>query len=251
MIKYIIASFAGIVVLSGCTATDTAMTESETMKGDQKVVNTAQDVAPDDHLHSHDLLAAIPAGELTELEKRGLILMREEEKLARDVYQTLYAKWGQRIFSNIAASEQTHTDTVKYLIDRYELDDPVKDDTIGVFTNAEMQKLYDELVAEGNKSLIAALTVGATIEDLDMKDLQALLQETESEDIRIAYDNLLRGSRNHMRAFNRQLEKNGATYEARYLSQEEIDEILAGEQESGGEGHGGGQGRGGGQGMYR
>jgi hypothetical protein len=31
-----------------------------------------------------------PAGELTDVEAEGILFMREEEKLARDVYLTLY-----------------------------------------------------------------------------------------------------------------------------------------------------------------
>lgn len=49
--------------------------------------------------------------------------MREEEKLARDVYLTFGEKWGLTLFTNIAKSEQTHTDAVKTLLDRYEIKD--------------------------------------------------------------------------------------------------------------------------------
>jgi len=250
MTKYIIASFVAIVVLSGCTGEDLISTENSTVQNVQQAAGEEEYVAPIDNLHSRELMNNIPIGTLTQAEKDGLILMREEEKLARDVYLTLYEKWEQRIFSNIASSEQTHTDTVKYLIDRYDLEDPVKDDTVGVFTDPKMQKLYDDLVAQGNQSVGDAFIVGATIEDLDIKDLQDLLEETESEDILVAYENLLRGSRNHMRAFNRQLEREGLTYEAQFLTQAQIDEILAGEQERGsGGGNGGGGGGQGGRGQ--
>lgn len=245
MTKYIVASFAAIVILSGCTGIERTVTESDEVQTASQVAGVQEEyVAPIDNLHARDLMDNIPVGTLTQAEEDGLILMREEEKLARDVYLTLYDKWGERIFSNIASSEQTHTDTVKYLIDRYDLEDPVKDDTVGAFTDLKMQELYDDLVVQGSVSVGDAFIVGMTIEDLDIKDLQDLLAETQSEDIRIAYENLLRGSRNHMRAFNRQLEREGLTYEAQFLTQEEIDEILAGEQEhgSGGGGNGGGQG---------
>lgn len=257
MTKYIIASFAAIVVLSGCTGGEAELTTNDMTKNAQQVAGVEEEyVAPIDNLHSRDLLDAVPVGTLTAAEEAGLILMREEEKLARDVYLTLYDKWGEKIFTNIASSEKTHTDTVKYLIDRYDLEDPVKDDTVGVFTDPTMQKLYDDLIAQGSQSVEEAFIVGMTIEDLDIKDLQDLIAETDNEDIRIAYENLLRGSRNHMRAFNRQLEREGGTYDAQFLTQEEIDEILAGEQErgagGGGSGRGGGnggRGQGGGQGM--
>ena len=196
-----------------------------------------------DYVDAAALTAEMPATELSDTERDGLLLMREEEKLARDVYTTLYEKWGQRIFTNIAGSEQTHMDAVKTLLDRYEVTDPVTDATVGVFTNAKLKRLYDELVAQGSTSLVAALTVGATIEDLDIKDLDNLMAQTDNADIITVYENLARGSRNHMRAFVRQLKNNGATYSAQYISQQELEAILAGVQERG---NGGGKGRGGG-----
>ncbi len=57
--------------------------------------------------------------------KSDLIQLREEEKLARDVYLYLYTHWNQWIFSNIAKSEQQHMDAVKGLLDKYDIEDPV------------------------------------------------------------------------------------------------------------------------------
>jgi len=92
-------------------------------------------------------LSTIATSGLTEAEADGLVFMREEEKLARDVYLTLYGQWNISIFQNIAGSEQTHTDAVKNLLDNYGLVDPVIDDAVGVFTNADLQTLYDQLIA--------------------------------------------------------------------------------------------------------
>ena len=44
----------------------------------------------------------IPASDLSAEETASLLFMREEEKLARDVYNALYATWGQQTFLNIA-----------------------------------------------------------------------------------------------------------------------------------------------------
>jgi hypothetical protein len=170
---------------------------------------------------------------VTENEEKWLILMREEEKLARDVYLTLGDVWGMRIFSNIASSEQTHTDAIKTLIDRYELTDPVTDDTVGVFTNPEMQDLYDTLTAQGSESLLSALIVGATIEDLDIHDLDLAITETGKDDIIVVYQNLQKGSRNHLRAFVRQIEQNGGTYTPQYISESDYENIISSSQERG------------------
>lgn len=170
---------------------------------------------------------------LTDREEHWLILMREEEKLARDVYQTLGDMWGMRIFSNIASSEQTHTDAIKTLLERYGVNDPVADDTVGVFTDPEMQKLYDNLTDQGSESLLSALIVGATIEDLDIDDLDKAMAENTKEDIEIVYQNLQKGSRNHMRAFVRQIESNGGTYTPQYISLSDYEAILSSSQERG------------------
>ena len=56
------------------------------------------------------LTSATPvvAASLTESEIQDLVFIREEEKLARDVYDALRLRWGSRVFSNIESSEQTH-----------------------------------------------------------------------------------------------------------------------------------------------
>jgi hypothetical protein len=171
--------------------------------------------------------------DLSEVEIAGLLLMREEEKLARDVYDTLGEQWGLPIFSNIARSEETHTEAVRGLLQLFQLPDPVVKDERGVFADSELQALYDTLVAEGSKSLESALKVGATVEDLDIYDLDRLMAQTENEHILSVYRNLQKGSRNHMRAFNSQLVRRGAEYVPAYISQDDFAEIINSPQERG------------------
>ncbi len=139
---------------------------------------------------------------LSAAEKDGLVVLREEEKLARDVYLKLAEKWDLPIFTNIAASEQRHMDAVKNLIDKYGLEDPVKDNTIGKFTNTAFADLYTQLVDRGNESLADALQVGVFIEKLDIDDIALLLEDVTHRDIERVYTNLLAGSNNHLAAFN-------------------------------------------------
>ncbi len=179
------------------------------------------------------LIDGLPVEDLDEEETNGLILMREEEKLARDVYTVLGEKWGLKIFSNIASAEQTHTDAVKALLDRYDIDDPVKNDDIGVYTSDKISGLFKDLTEIGDKSLLDALIVGATIEDLDIDDLNKLISGTDNSDIASVYEYLNRGSRNHMRAFIRQIEINRGSYDPQFISRSEFDEIISSEQERG------------------
>ena len=178
----------------------------------------------------------LPKQELDEQEKEGILHMREEEKLARDVYLTLYEKWGLPIFRNIARSEQNHMDAVKVLIEKYGLEDPVEEvhDEVGKFVNPEIQQLYNQLVEEGSKSLEDALKVGATIEDLDIKDLEEYASETDNADIKTIYNNLMKGSRNHLRAFTSQLESRfGVTYHCQYIPETQCQEIINSDWERG------------------
>jgi len=148
---------------------------------------------------------ALAQGVLTEAEKEGLLQMREEEKLARDVYLEMYALYGNTIFSNIIESEQRHMDAIKGLLDRYHLEDPAAVNGVGVFTDSHIQDLYDELYAKGTLSLNDALEVGVIIEELDIADLEELLNQTTKRDITRVYKNLLEGSYNHLAAFEDQL----------------------------------------------
>jgi hypothetical protein len=180
-------------------------------------------------------ISALPIQDVSDSERAGLLLMREEEKLARDVYLALYERWKLPIFNNIADSEQQHMDAVALLLERYDISDPVSGENAqkGVFADSHMQELYDNLLVQGEASLVAALTVGATIEDLDIKDLYELIGETDNQDITRVYQNLAKGSRNHLRSFAAQLSGQRATYKAQYLSQEQVDKIIASPRESG------------------
>lgn len=134
--------------------------------------------------------------------------MREEEKLARDVYLTLDAKYGDELptFGNIARSESKHMTAIKRLLTLYKVSDPVKSTRIGVFTNDHLDDLYDELVAQGSKSLEDALEVGIAIEKLDIADLKEARTHTTRTTIKRVYDNLTQGSENHLAAFERAMD---------------------------------------------
>ena len=166
--------------------------------------------------------------------EQGLIFMREEEKLARDVYLALYDVWGLNIFENIAKSEQSHMDAILKLIEKYALADPVTDDSIGVYTNYEFVEMYEDLVAMGSESLEHALQVGIIIEELDIKDINEMVAEVDgNDDVVSVYQELLKGSRNHLRAFWELFTSKGGSYEPQFISQSEFDAIVSSPMERG------------------
>jgi hypothetical protein len=169
-------------------------------------------------------IAALPVTTLTTSEIDGLRRMREEEKLAHDVYVALGETWGSRVFENIALSETTHMEAIKTLLDRHGIADPAAGQPVGVFTDPELQALHHDLVARGRTSLVNAFTVGALIEDLDISDLRE--RATDTPDIALVYEDLEQGSENHLRAFVRNLERQGGTYTPTYISVGEFEAII-------------------------
>ena len=178
-------------------------------------------------------VSLLPIEPLNADELSTLPFMREEEKLARDVYTFLYNKWGSLIFSNISSSEQTHMNAILLLLNRYNLPDPVGSNGPGVFTNPSLQALYAQLTAQGSASMIEALKVGVTIEDLDIYDLRAALIKVDNQDIILVYNNLVKGSRNHLRSFYSNLLAIGGMYTAQYITQAEFDAIVNSPKETG------------------
>jgi len=151
-------------------------------------------------------IAAMDKGVMTTEIEEGLVFMREEEKLARDIYAAFAAKYSSRVFSNINRSEQRHMDALKTLLDRYMIADPVGTNGAGVFTNSELQELYNELLSKGSVSVQEAFAVGKLIEEVDIEDLDERMGDVEEgSDIALVYTQLRRASENHLRAFTRNL----------------------------------------------
>lgn len=179
-------------------------------------------------------LAALPSQPLSVAEAQSLAFMREEEQLAHDVYLYSARLWTVLpIFSQIADSEASHAAAVQSLLDRYGLPDPLAGLPSGSFSTAEFQALYDELVAVSSLGLVDALRVGLQIEELDIRDIEAQKAVVANDDILRVYDQLLRGSRNHLRAYWQALLQQGGSYVPQYISQEQFDAILATPRETG------------------
>lgn len=227
-----------VLVTLALTACSTAMPTSADIPATADAVNNeaiTEDVIADD-TESESVPAAASenttpvsnANGLTDAEIAGLLFMREEEKLARDVYTAMYEMWGLPLFQNIARSEQAHMDSVVYLLDNFALDDPAANTGTGEFINADLQSLYNDLIAWGSQSLADALKVGAAIEEIDILDLQDNLATLNNPAVEQVYDNLLSGSENHLRAFTSTLTRQtGETYPPQYMSQAAYDAIIA------------------------
>lgn len=175
------------------------------------------------------LVATAPG---TALEQEMLTFMKEEEKLARDVYTALSAKWGTPIFANIAKAEATHASAVVTLMERLGMANTALLPA-GEFENPAFTALYAQLVADGSRSLADAFRVGALIEEKDIFDLKDDLTKTSNANITMVFENLLKASSNHLRAFNRQLTSLGIAYSPTYLDWATFTQIVTSPMEQG------------------
>lgn len=164
---------------------------------------------------------------LTAIEQYDLSFLREEEKLARDVYLFNKERYGANIFDNIASSEQTHMDKVLEFLELAGLDDPIKTNAIGDFNNAELASLYRELTEQSSVSLVEALKVGALIEDLDIDDIEKMMAHTTNTSVLKVYSNLVCGSKNHIRSYTNSIVSNGETYTPQFITVEYYNQILS------------------------
>lgn len=186
------------------------------------LVQCTRDSSETENLQNSTRYAVLPT--ISNAETNNLAFMFEEEKLARDTYIYLYQKWQSTEFENIQKSEQSHMNAVENLLIRYKIVYPKLEQ--GKFQNQALQTLYNQLIAQGSISNIEALKVGATIEDVDIKDLRNLSLETTNSLILNVYSNLMCGSKNHMRAFSGSLKNLGVTYLPQFITQAEYDAII-------------------------
>ena len=162
---------------------------------------------------------------LSQLEIDDLNFLREEEKLARDVYLYSYDLYNLQIFKNVSNSEQKHMDSVLELLNKYNLPDSASEN-IGEFNNSELQNLYNDLTQKSSISVVEALEVGNLIEDLDIKDIATNEGRTINIDLLDVYSSLKCGSRNHLRNYYAQLIFNGGLYVPTYISIDEFEAII-------------------------
>lgn len=219
-----------VLFLTACSGSGDAVVIAE---ADDELLDISSSGASSANYNLWDLIDTLPYEHLNDAELEALSYMREEEKLARDVYLYLYDIWDTPIFNNIADAEQTHMDAVLRVIQKYDLADPAQSTQPGIFSDPTLQGLYDSLTAQGAASLIDGYLVGATIEDLDIYDLRRSLALVDNEDITVVFENLEKGSRNHMRAFTGRLTDLGMVYSPTYISQEEYDSIINSPMETG------------------
>ena len=155
---------------------------------------------------TNQLLSGIADGSLVLSDDAiaGLVYMVEEEKMARDLYDAFAEQTGSLIFDRIPDSEQKHYDTLLEVAEKAGIDLTGISTTAGIFSDPEIQNLYDSLYAQGSVSLVAALEVGILVENTDIADLSAYSADSTLGVVSTIYANLTAGSEHHLAAFTQQ-----------------------------------------------
>jgi hypothetical protein len=167
--------------------------------------------------------------QLSDAEVNGILSLREEEKVAYDVYTVMFEKYESKVFKKIAENEKEHMNKIKELIDQFNLTDPIAgtEDQKGVFSNKKMQTMYDEMILGGNYGLLDALRAAARFEETDIVDLRKYLSSASDQSVINIYLNLESGSQDHLRSLVKYIEDEGISYKPSYLSKEDFDKIMS------------------------
>lgn len=175
-----------------------------------------------------DLPVVAPPVAPTADEAADLAYLRGTGKLARDLFLRFAEAWGREPFPAAAIAGQNDMDAVLRMLRKYRVGDPAPGTPVGEFADAELQALYTTLLQRGLVDELAALRVGGLVEEADLTDLAISMAHTMKADLRTAYGNLACGSRNHLRAFAREIRAlTGQSYVAQSMSQAAVDAILA------------------------
>lgn len=161
-----------------------------------------------------DVLANVPATQWSEAQLADLRSQWEEDKLARDIYTLASETWGLRVFQKISAAESRHMSLLKTLLDRYGQELPSAVNAPGSYADPELQKLYDDFAPRVVRSRTDALQVAIAIEELDIESLDGLISRAADDGV-LVYTHLQEGSRRHLQAFQRNLDRgpgNGRGY---------------------------------------
>ncbi|MCC6402649.1 MAG: DUF2202 domain-containing protein [Fimbriimonadaceae bacterium] len=149
------------------------------------------------------------------------------ERVAADVFEALSKKWGGRPFGKLAEAEATHVVAVGRILGRTGNSSTIIEQ--GKYSMPEFQALYDAMVKRGSVSLEEALSAGAELEEMSLRDLQAWRTEEKGTEARKVFDALIQGSANHLQACLEGRKALGLKeYVPKYLSAEDFTKYAGG-----------------------
>jgi len=169
-------------------------------------------------------------GVLSKEEKTDIQKLREEEKLARDIYIKAYNTYEYFAFVNLYKGEQIHMDNLLNLEMQYMVEDIILPDT-GKYVDESIQNFYNNHLSQITTSATDAFKVGMTTEEMIIYDIQNFENNTEEADILKVYSKIKCWSRNHLR-LNYNFLNGDTLYQPQYITIEEYNAIINSDYEN-------------------
>ncbi len=179
-------------------------------------------------------ISAQSYSQVTDDEKQNLIFTLQEEKVAYDFYTAMFAKWNEKVFENISGAEKTHMEHVQSLMTEFGISADGISGTAGDYLNKDLQSQYDVLMKTGGYSFTDALIAAARYEEQDISDLKRIVSGSANEKVQTLFGCLDLASQNHLRAFVKNLKREGITFKPSVLSVDEFNGIMSSKSEPGG-----------------
>jgi hypothetical protein len=167
-----------------------------------------------------------PATSLSDDDRRTLLHVSEQEKLARDLYVTLSETWRLDVFHTTSGSEDIHADALRTLLGRYKLPDPALGLGRGEFSRSDLAERYDDLIARARFSPVEALKAAASVEELEIDDMSTRLARVQATEIQNVLESVVSSDKHHLRSLVVALRKLGHTYIPTRLPADQYDLIL-------------------------
>lgn len=216
----ITATLAGLFTLASCSQSDDVVQDDSTLsilkvEEDGTSMMTRANITP-------VMEATSP---LTADETEFLYAIREDEKIAHDVYAAFSALYpAAKTISKIMTAESSHISAAEAVLDYYEIEYPPLSDT-GIFEDADRQALYNDLITKGT-TLIKAYGTMALMEEETVYAYKSIQNQLTNSNLSLLLSQLIKASSNHLRATVRQVVKLGGSYSPAYLSDEEYQTII-------------------------
>lgn len=215
------AVLIGFFALISCTKSDDLIPEGETSLSLLSV--DAEGVSSMTRANVVPVLDA--TSPLTADEIEFLYAMREDEKLARDLYAYFWTRYPTAPqIQRISKAEESHIAAIETVLDYYEISYPAMS-APGVFEDSTRQALYDELALK-SETMLEAFQTMAFVEDRDLFAYKMVQSQITNANLSLLIENMIKASTNHLKAAIRQIFVRDGSYTSIYLSAEEYDAII-------------------------
>lgn len=222
--KSLIYLFAGILTIGLISCEKSDLPQEEILIAELDVISVSAD-GTTSFITTNLCPVFDSTVELTANEIEFLYAVREDEKLARDVYTYFFDKFELSPFSRIAKAEANHIAAVERLFYFYSITYPAVGPA-GEFKDGVRKAYYDNLIEKGVTAL-EAYKATAYLEEKDVADYTKVLETIQNPNVKMVIENLLKGSVNHLKASVRQIYALDGTYTPAFLTQQRFDEIIS------------------------